>query len=55
MKVPASPGIKQSAATFRVVLLIKSQQEFEADKASVFKDPDTKKKELQAEMLDTVS
>jgi len=50
LKVPPPPGLKESQATFRVVMLTKCQQEFEADKTVVFEDPEKKRKELEAEI-----
>ena len=55
LKVPPPPGLKETQATFRVVMLTKCQQEFEADKSVVFEDPEQKKKDLEAEIpADTV-
>ena len=50
LKVPPPPGVKETAATFRVVMLTKCQQEFEADKSEVFEDPEEKRKKLEAEI-----
>ena len=55
LAVPPPQGLKETQATFRTVMLKKCQQEFEADKAVVFKDPDQKKKDLEAKLpADTV-
>ncbi|CAG5135958.1 unnamed protein product [Candidula unifasciata] len=47
---PADSGIKENQATFRVVMLTKCQQEFEADKTVVFEDPEEKKRKIETEM-----
>ena len=44
VKVTPPPGLKDTQATFRVVMLTKCQQEFEADKSVLFGDPEQKKK-----------
>lgn len=51
---PPNSGIKENQATFRVVMLTKCQQEFEADKTTIFEDPEEKRKKIEAEMPDTV-
>ncbi|XP_005101155.1 eukaryotic translation initiation factor 4 gamma 1 isoform X2 [Aplysia californica] len=53
LKVPPPPGLKETAATFRVVMLSKCQQEFEADKTIIFEDPEEKKKKIEQEMPDS--
>ncbi|CAG5126228.1 unnamed protein product, partial [Candidula unifasciata] len=52
LKVPPPPdsNIKPGQATFRVVMLTKCQQEFEADKTSIFEDPEEKRKKMEAEL-----
>ncbi|XP_055864635.1 eukaryotic translation initiation factor 4 gamma 3-like isoform X6 [Biomphalaria glabrata] len=50
IKVPPPPGMKENQATFRVVMLTKCQQEFEADKSIIFEDPEEKKKKIESEM-----
>lgn len=57
LRIQPSPnsGVKDSQATFRVVMLTKCQQEFEADKTIVFEDPEEKKKKIEGEMPDSVS
>ncbi|BFZ23225.1 hypothetical protein BsWGS_26263 [Bradybaena similaris] len=52
LKVPPPPnsGIKETQATFRVVMLTKCQQEFEADKTSIFEDPEEKRRKMEAEL-----
>uniref|UniRef100_A0A0B7B9X8 MI domain-containing protein n=1 Tax=Arion vulgaris TaxID=1028688 RepID=A0A0B7B9X8_9EUPU len=47
---PPNTAIKDNQATFRVVMLTKCQQEFEADKTVVFEDPEEKKKKIESEM-----
>ncbi|CAL1544873.1 unnamed protein product [Lymnaea stagnalis] len=50
LKVPPPPGMKDNQATFRVVMLTKCQQEFEADKSIIFEDPEEKKRKIESEM-----
>ncbi|XP_059178291.1 eukaryotic translation initiation factor 4 gamma 3-like isoform X2 [Physella acuta] len=50
LKVPPPANMKDNQSTFRVVMLTKCQQEFEADKAVVFEDPEEKKKKIESEM-----
>ncbi|KAH9499433.1 Eukaryotic translation initiation factor 4 gamma [Bulinus truncatus] len=50
IKVPPPPGMKENQSTFRVVMLTKCQQEFEADKSIIFEDPEEKKKKIESEM-----
>ncbi|RUS91062.1 hypothetical protein EGW08_001190 [Elysia chlorotica] len=52
LKVPPPAGLKESQATFRVLLLTKCQTEFESDKTIVFEDPEEKRKKLEAELPD---
>ncbi|XP_059178281.1 eukaryotic translation initiation factor 4 gamma 3-like [Physella acuta] len=50
LKVPPPANMKENQSTFRVVILTKCQQEFEADKAVVFEDPEEKKKKIESEI-----
>ena len=50
LKVTPPAGVEESAATFRVVMLTKCQQEFETNKSEVFEDPEEKRKKLEAEI-----
>ncbi|BFZ23990.1 hypothetical protein BsWGS_27026 [Bradybaena similaris] len=54
LRVPPPPNsaIRENQATFRVVMLTKCQQEFEADKTVVFEDPEEKRRKIEAEMPD---
>ena len=52
--MPPPPGVKDSQATFRVLLLTKCQTEFESDKTIVFEDPEEKRKKLEAELPEGV-
>lgn len=57
LRVPPPPNstIRENQATFRVVMLTKCQQEFEADKTVVFEDPEEKRRKIEAEMPEGVS